>query len=100
MTYSPNKKLNSDGLNATNKKKKHAGTDSKYSSGALLPPSDWNDSVGSATRTKSTGEEDESMVQSGGFVGDDETDDLERRSLLGFKGGKKAAVVRQVFIIF
>jgi hypothetical protein len=33
------------------------------------------------------------MVQSGGFVGDDETDDLERKSLLVFKGGKKKVVV-------
>jgi hypothetical protein len=92
------KNLNSDGLNPTNKKKKHALTNSKDSSGALLPPADWNGSVGSASRTKDTGEEDDSMVQSGGFVGDDETDDLERRSLSGFKGGKKFAVVRQFFL--
>jgi hypothetical protein len=32
------------------------------------------------------------MVKSGGFVGDDETDDLERKSLLGFKGVKKTLV--------
>lgn len=77
---------------------KHALTKPKPEDSALLPLADWNDSVGSALRTtgKDT-EEDYSMVQSGGFVGDNETDDLERKSLSGFKGGKKAAVVRQFF---
>ena len=32
------------------------------------------------------------MVQSGRFVGNDETDNLEHKSLPAFKGGKKAVV--------
>ena len=57
---------------------------------ALLPG--WNVLVESASRIKGT-EEDDSMVQLGGFVGDDETDDLEHKSLLGFNKADKKAVV-------
>ena len=67
------------------KKLKHANPKDS----ALLP--DWNNSAGLVSRTKDI-EEDDSMVRSGGFVGDDETDNLERKSLSGFKGGKKAVV--------
>jgi hypothetical protein len=90
--------VNSDGLtgNPTKKRTKHANPKDS----ALFP--DWNESesqaVGSASRTKDP-EEDDSMVQSGGFVGDDETDDLERKSLLGFKGGKKTLVGLYIYII-
>lgn len=93
MCYLPEKNLNSDGLNPSiglsKKKMKHANPGPKDS--PLLP--DWNDSLGSASRIKDT-EEDDSMVRSGGFVGDNETDDLERKSLslAGFKDNKKALV--------
>jgi hypothetical protein len=98
-SFLPEKNLNSDGLNSnglSKKKMKHASHGSKDSPQALL--SNWNNSASSglasaASRTQDTVEEDESMVQSGGFVGDDETDDLERKSLLVFKGGKKKVVV-------
>jgi hypothetical protein len=63
---------------------------------ALLP--DWNASSELASRTQDS-EEDDSMVRSGGFVGDNETDDLERKSLSGFKGGKKKVVVGNHFKI-
>jgi hypothetical protein len=57
---------------------------------ALLP--NWKDAVGSASSLIKDAEEDDSMVRSGGFIGDNETDDLERKSLSGFKGGKKVVV--------
>jgi hypothetical protein len=91
------KKLNSDRLNPiglSKKKMKHANPKDS----TLLP--DWNDTESGgfklASRTQDT-EEDESMVQSGGFVGDNETDDLERKSVSVFKDGKKKVVVSYLF---
>lgn len=57
---------------------------------ALLPG--WNANNKSELRTQDTGEDD-SMVRHGGFVADNETDEMERKSLLDFKGGKKKTFV-------
>lgn len=86
--------LNSHGLDPTiglsKKKMKHTNPNDSTGNSALLL--DWNRStIGSASLVKDN-EEDNSMVRPGGFVGDNETDDLEHKSLLGFKGGKKAVV--------
>jgi hypothetical protein len=68
----------------------------KDSEAAFFP--DWNASSGLESRTQDS-EEDDSMVRSGGFVCDNENDNLERKSLSGFEGGKKKAVVGYHFKI-
>ncbi|KAF8970180.1 hypothetical protein BDZ97DRAFT_1902185 [Flammula alnicola] len=79
------------------KTKKKAKSLNQASSGALLPGWDSSTSRVSASHTQSA-EEDDSMVRLGGFIGDEETDDVERKALSGLKDSKKKVLLNSIKI--
>ncbi|KAF8809369.1 hypothetical protein BYT27DRAFT_7094606 [Phlegmacium glaucopus] len=82
-----------DALNPkTNKKVKGPQGNS-----ALLPG--WNSSSSRVSASHSQAdEEDDSMVQPGGLVHDEETDDLERKAISGLKQGNKKILLNTIKI--